>query len=231
MILQFLCSCTWEQAESRRCTDTQRCHSPSTKRWQSWREKLRCETNVREARESTEVMHSWSFIEPEQERLEGDLSVLASLLNLLFFCLSSWCHPGAAPEVPVQSYPAELEDEDSAAKLFLFRTCPESFRIISGGFTHFIHSICSLPWGVQRSSLLAQAQPIRQPGGGAHYCPISRVSTSRHLSLLEQYSGLGWQSSAGQDAWTPWVTNSPAPCTAPGLSGEQISGCCFQTHS
>lgn len=57
------------------------------------------------------------------------------------------------------------------------------------------------------------------------------VPASRHLTLLGQYSGSGWQSNAGQDAWTPWVTNSPAPRTAPGLSWEWVSGCCFQPHS
>lgn len=52
-----------------------RCLNPCEKCWQSWQEKLRCETNVREARESMEVMHGWRPIGMERERLEGHLSM------------------------------------------------------------------------------------------------------------------------------------------------------------
>jgi len=54
--------------------DMQQCCSPRAKHWQSRREKLWRETNVRETRESMEVMHGWRLIGPEREGLEGGLS-------------------------------------------------------------------------------------------------------------------------------------------------------------
>lgn len=121
-----------------------------------------------------EVMHGWRSIGPEWERLEGDVSMPG-----WFGC--TCCFSASVPsvtlgqllKVPVQGGPTELEDEDGAAKLSLFRACPESFRVKSGAFAYFIHSVCSLPWGVRPGSLLAQAQPVRQLGGGAHYCPLA----------------------------------------------------------
>lgn len=56
--------------------------------------------------------------------------------------------PGQLLKSPMQSVPAELEDEDGAANLSLFRACPESVRIKLGTFVHFIHSVCPLPRGV-----------------------------------------------------------------------------------
>ena len=79
---------------------------------------------------------------------------------LCWLVWSTRCFSASVPGVtlgqllksPVQSGPAELEDEDGAANLSLFRACPEGLRIKSGGFAHFIHSVCSLPRGVRRGS-------------------------------------------------------------------------------
>lgn len=81
---------------------------------------------------------------------------------------------------------------------------PETFSIKSGAFAHFIQGVCSLPQGVRHGSyspLGSQEEKL--------LLLISMVPPSRQLPVLGQVTGLGCCSSAGWDAWAPWVSNIP----------------------